>query len=481
MDDLKTLYFRIENPIDNKVKWNKLLNTYSTSYDYEDFASRVIKKEDSDELYYDNDDKKSFSLMMWSIWKNKVLSISDEELRLRIENKELGYDIYEVITTLKSLESVKNYEALQEVLKTPEINKYYTELFDNYNNKVSIYSDFNIKKDNYFNTVLSVRVDATKLYSILKEYVHECVGYDIPYYIKFNECGQKIIVNFYTTVEYFKNNESILSVLRKENNSYFHDTKDLLAGNLSDFITLRNKDYYNPYQYTKERSLILFKSFESVTYEYVLNHFSILVSYKDGRMTISDYISTFVMERVVSQLIMESIKTREEYFNFTNSEDLVKLKEYIKEKLNKNIKDILKDKLYLKKKDDTITLKLNDSKSIKIDVEIILRAIRSLTLTLLNKDSSLEKAYRIRIKNECQFYKVDYDKFCLDAGFSQKLFYNKDQYEKYQTELDRIHKEIEKVESLEALMSTEINDETKEKISSSMAELRQIFNLEEGN
>ena len=107
MDDLKTLYFRIENPIDNKVKWNKLLNTYSTSYDYEDFASRVIKKEDSDELCYDNDDKKSFSLMMWSIWKNKVLSISDEELRLRIENKELGYDIYEVITTLKSLESVK--------------------------------------------------------------------------------------------------------------------------------------------------------------------------------------------------------------------------------------------------------------------------------------------------------------------------------------------------------------------------------------
>ena len=45
MEDLKSLYLRIENPIDNKVKWNKLLNIYSTSYDYEDFYSNLTKKD----------------------------------------------------------------------------------------------------------------------------------------------------------------------------------------------------------------------------------------------------------------------------------------------------------------------------------------------------------------------------------------------------------------------------------------------------
>ena len=43
MEDLKSLYLRIENPIDNKIKWNKLLNMYSVSFDYEDFYSRVTK------------------------------------------------------------------------------------------------------------------------------------------------------------------------------------------------------------------------------------------------------------------------------------------------------------------------------------------------------------------------------------------------------------------------------------------------------
>ena len=481
MDDLKTLYFRIENPIDNKVKWNKLLNIYSASYDYEDFSSRVIKKENDSQVFYDSDDKKQFCLMLWSLWKNKVLAIKDDELRNKVENKEFDYDIYDLITTVRSLDSVKTYEALKEVLKNPIINKYFSELFDDFNHKVCIYSDFNIKKDINYNTVLSIKIDASRLYKVLKQYINECIGYDMTYYIKCNECGKKIIVNFYTTVEQFKNNEAILSVLRKENNSYFYETNDLLSGGLSDFISLRSKDYYNPYQYLKERSLILFKAFDSVTYEYVLNHFSILVSYKEGRMTIADYISTYVMEKVVTQFIQESIKTKEEYFSFTNSEDLIKLKDYIKDKLSKSIKAILKDRLYLKKDKDTITLKLNDSKNIKIDKDIIMRAIRSLTLTLLNKDNSLEKAYRIRIKNECQFYKVDYEKFCLDEGFAKKLFYNKNEFDGYQSELDRIHKEIEKVESLEALMSSEINDDTREKISNSMSELRQIFNLEEGN
>ena len=481
MDDLKTLYFRIENPIDNKVKWSKLLNIYSTSYDYEDFYSRVIKKENDSLVFYDIEDKKTFSLVMWSIWKNKILAIDEDKIREYIETKEFDYDIYDVVKKLRELESVKSFTALQQVLTSPDINRYFSELFDDFNHKVIVYSDFNVKKDNSYNTVLSVRVDSTKLYKLLKQYVSECMAQDLPYYIKYNECGKKITVNFYSSIENFKKNEAILSILRKENNNFFYESKDLLVGNLDEFIGLKNKDFFNTYQYLRERSLILFKSFDSVTYEYVVNHLNILVSYKDGRMNIIDYISTYVMERVVSQLINGTIKTREEYFNFTNSDDLIKLKSYIKEKLSNNMKEILKERLYLKGSDEEIPLKLNEAKTIKIDVDVFMRAVRSLTLTLMNKDRALEKAYRIRIRNECQFYKVDYEKFCLDAGFSKKLFYNKEQFDNYQQEINRIHDDIKKVESFEKLISSEINTDTRSKISDSMTELRQLFNLEEGN
>ena len=482
MEDLKSLYLRIENPMDNKIKWNKLLNIYSASYDYEDFYARVTKKDKKDNsLLFDNEDKKTFCLVMWSIWKNKILSISEDELRVLVENKEFDYDIYDVISKIRNLESIKTYSDLQQVLTDPIINRYFSELFDDFNHKVVVYSDFKTKKDLEYNTIFSIKIDAIKLYKILKIYINECISRELPYYIKFSEYGKKIIVNFYSTIYNFKKNEEILKILKKENYMYFHSNYDILSGNLDDAIALRNKDVFNTYQYVRERSLIFFKSFDSVTYEYIINHLNTLVSYKDGRMNIIEYLSSYVMEKVISQIVDSTIKTSQDYFYIANSEDLINLKKYIKDKLALNMKDILKERLYLKPNGTEIPLKLNDNKTIKIPVETFLCGIRNLTLTLISKDSSIEKSYRIRIKNECQFYGVDYDKFCLDSGFVKKLFYNKKTFDNYQKEISQIHDDIKKVESLENLISSEIDEDTRSKIYDGMNELNQIFNVEEGS
>ena len=167
MDELKTLYFRIENPMDNKIKWNKLLNIYSNSYDYEDFYSRVTKKDKvNNTIQYDIEDKKTFCLVMWSIWKKKLLAISEERLREYIDNKEFDFDVYDVIKDVRDLDSVKSYTALQQVLTNPNINRYFSDLFDDFNHKVIIYSDFDVKKDTSYNTVLTIKVDANRLYKI---------------------------------------------------------------------------------------------------------------------------------------------------------------------------------------------------------------------------------------------------------------------------------------------------------------------------
>ena len=482
MDDLKSLYFRIENPIDNKIKWNKLLNIYSTSFNYEDFYSRVTKKDkETTSIHYDIEDKKTFCLMMWSIWKKKILDIPEDKVRELIDNKEFAYDIYDVIKKLRDLESVKTYKSLQQVLTSPDINMYFSELFDDFNHKVVIYSDFNIKKDNSYNTVLSIKVDASRLYKILKLYINECISQEMPYYIKYNESGKKIIIKVYTTIDNFKANESILNILKKENYMFLDENYELLSGNLNESIAIRNKDYFNTYQYQRERSLIFFKSIDSVIYEYLLNHLNTLVSYKDGRMNIIDYLSTYVMEKVVNELVSNSIKSSQEYFLIANSDDLLNLKKYIKEKLSNNMKNILKERLYLKPSGEDITIVINNEKKINVDVDVFMCGIRNLTQTLISKDNSIEKSFRIRIKNECQFFKVDYEKFCLDSGFAKKLFYNKEKYDNYQKEIDKIHNEIKKVENFENLVSSEINQETRDKISESMSELRNLFKMEEGN
>ncbi len=482
MDELKDLYFRIENPMDDRAKWNKLLNIYSTSRDYEDFYTQVTNKDKvKEEIYYDVEDKKTFCLVMWSIWKKKILSIPEEELRTLIEEKEYDYDIYDVIKSVRELDSIKTYTELEQVLTDSKINKYFSDLFDDFNHKVIIYSDLNVKKNVTYNTVLSVNIDASKLYKILKTYINECISQELPYYIKYNEYGEKISVSFYTTIENFRKNETILNILKKENYTYFFDDMDLLSGRINDLISIRSKDYYNTYQYLRERSLIFFKSVDSVIYDYIMRHMNILVSYKDGRMNVLDYLCTYITEKEVDKLVDKSVKTKKEFFMLANSEDLFRLRNYVKEKLSLNIKEILNQRLFLKPGDEEITLKLNENHSINIKVSTIMSGMRNLTQTLILKDRAIEKAFRIRIKNECQFFKIDYDKFCLDAGFSKKLFYDKEKSETYQQEIDKIHSEIKKVAHLETLMASDKTEENRNLISDSLSELREIFNLEEGN
>lgn len=481
MDDLKQLYFRIENPIDNKIKWNKLLNIYSSSFDYEDFYNFISSKNDSTDICYDSDDKKTFCLFMWSIWKKKLLSIPEEELRTYIDNKVFDFNIYDVIMNLRDLESVKSYSNLEKNLSDPTMNMYYSDLFDDYNHKVVIYSDFDLKKDTNLNTVLSIKVDAINLYKLLKLYINQCLNLELPYYIKYSEYGERIVVNFYSSIENFRKVEEILNVLKKENYSFFHTNQELLFGNIDNWIAIRNKDFFNSYQYLRERSMIFFKSIDSVIYEYILGHTNTLVSYKDGRMNIIDYLSTYVMEKIVSQLLNKSIKNDNDFFNIANSDDIINLKSYIRDKLSINMKNILITRLYLKKPDEKITVQLNPNKSIDIEIGVFMCAIRNLTQTLISKDPSIEKLFRIRIKNECQFYKVDPDKFCLDVGFSKKLFFNKEKYDNYKKEIDKIHDELVKVQSLDELINSEINQNTRDKISDGMNELRSIFGEEETN
>jgi len=481
MEDLKSLYSKIENPIDNKIKWNKLLNIYSASLNFEDFYSRIIKKHKKDNtLEFDNEDKKTFCLVMWSIWKSKILNFSEDDLRYLIENKQFDYDIYDVVGIIRNLESIKTYSALQQVLTNPSINKYFSLLFDDFNHKVEIYSDFNLKNNIMYNTVISIKIDAIKLYKILKMYVSSCLEREIPYYISFQEYGKKIIVDIYTNIDNLKINVDIVNTIKKENQMYFHSYYDLLSGNISDNLGIRNKDIFNKKIYIRERSMIFFKSIDSVTYEYILKHLNTLVSYKDGRMNIVEYLSTYVMENVINDIVKNTIKTTQDYFYIANSEDLINLKKYIKDKLSIRMNEILNDRLYLKEEDYEISLKLNNNKTIKIKTQIFMCAIRNLVLTLMSRDNSLEKAYRVRIKNECEFYQVDYNKFCLDNRFAKKIMYDKKKYLKYQDEIDKIHEDIMKVETLENLISQEITEEAREKIFDSMNELNVIFNVEEG-
>lgn len=476
IDDLKTLYEKIENPIDNKVKWSKLLNMYSQSKDFDDFYLKVDYLKKVRDVYFDEEEKEYFSLVMWSLFKDLLLSFDDDEILSLISLGEFSMEIYDIVRKTSTLDSIKSYTALSELLKENEnINKAYSRIFSIQNNNAVVCSKFGMRRDVENNTVLIVTVDAKHLYGILKTFVNVCIDRELPYFVKFNECGRKVVLNIHVRREDIKRCKEIIELVKKENYMFFYEnTKTLLEGNVDNFISIKNMNNYNRNEYVSLRCLILYKSFDSVLYDYVMKHKSTIVSYKDGRMNLNEYISSYVMEKIVGGLIKNNVKTSSDFFSILNSSDLNSLKDYVKSRLSFMMDDIFNEKLYLKEEDYKVKLKLNNEE-IEIDSTYFLEAIRNLTQTLMLKDKSLEKAFRFRIKNECAFYSIDPDKFCLDMSFGRDMHYTKESYAMYNEELQKIKDEITKMNTLDNLIKTDATKEERDKVESGMGELLSFF------
>ena len=476
MDDLKGLYNRIENPINNQFKWNKILNIYSNSLDYNDFYNNITTKNKSDNCYYYKDDKEKFLLIIWSLFKKLCISFDEEMINEKVENKQFETDFLDLVDLLNNTPSVKDYNELEKILNNDLVKKYFSKIYQENENNIVLTSSFDIARDYNYNIVFTMTVGSENLYGILSDYINKSQESELPINIKFNECGKYICINVYATINNVKKIENLISVIQKENYSFtFDNYYNLLSGDLGSTLTIKNRNYYNENDYYNSRCMILFKSFDSVIFNYVVNHINTMVTYKGGRMNLVDYISNMVTDRVVTELVKKSVKTEKDYANIVNSKGLEEFRVYINDKIYQSLDSVLKEKLYLKDGEDNITLKVNDKKTIDIDVSVYMYAIRSLTPTLLAKDSNIEKLFKIRIKNECGYAKVDPEKFCLDLSFTKKTMFDDTTLKDYEKKVSSIKSDINKLNDLEKLFNNADSEENRKKISTSMQELINMF------
>ena len=477
MDKLNLFYTRIQNPIDNKTKWNKILSIYSSSYDYNDFEKELTNINKSVNPYYINDDKERLSLIMWSMCKNKLLGFDEEKIYEYKTKSIFESNIYDIIKTLKELDSINEYYKLRELLQDEQLKYYYNYFFNvDENSNVTVASNFDVVNDYSYNTVFTVTIASTNLYKFLIDYINIIQSKEIDFLIKFNECGKYIIVNIYSPVYHIVDVEESLSIILKENYGFHYDNiYNALSGDIDDYISIKNRTYFNLNDYNNSRCLIIFKSLDSVLYSYVMNHLDIMVSYKDGRMDILNYISNSVTDRVLYELVSKSAKSKIDYYNIANSDNIGKLRMFINDRICTALPNILKENLYLKDGDYKVNVILNENKNFDIDASIFMYAIRNLTSTLILKDNGIENAFKKRIKNECLFKKVDPDKFCLDKSFTDKILYNEEVMKAYESELSTIKDDIKKLNELEGMFTGEATEEERQKIAANMKELLEHF------
>ena len=214
MDEIKNLYFRIENPIDNKEKWSKILNKYSSSDNYEEFLDSLLKKKKDDSVYYDEEVRNNFFLTMWSFFKRLILSYTEDELNKMIEEKIFESNVFDAISNIRDLPSVKNIDTLMTILNNKDINEYFSMLFRFDNGNVFISSSFLNSRNSENNVLVSFTIDSSKLYTIVKTYIMKAIEREIPYLVTFNEYGKRSVVKVYSSTQNIKTNEDIISIIK---------------------------------------------------------------------------------------------------------------------------------------------------------------------------------------------------------------------------------------------------------------------------
>ena len=129
---------------------------------------------------------------MWSLWKKDIISLSDEKIKYYFQKNIFNTSIYDVVNYVSSLDSIKEYNKLYEILLNDNVRFYFSKYFSENQGNVTITSDFEIASDYNYNTVFNITVGGVNLYKFLFDFVQAALENELEFYIKYNEFGKYI-------------------------------------------------------------------------------------------------------------------------------------------------------------------------------------------------------------------------------------------------------------------------------------------------
>ena len=126
MDYFKNMYDYISNPMDDESLIRNLIATFAEGKDIYDYLTRAHindKKYKNGKHYIAVKD--AFYAKLFKIWKDNVLSLTDNQIEWLIQHSSIKRDYYQLKQYLKTLPDIKTYNEFLALISDNELIEKY--------------------------------------------------------------------------------------------------------------------------------------------------------------------------------------------------------------------------------------------------------------------------------------------------------------------------------------------------------------------
>ncbi len=480
MKELKLIYDLVNSPVEDINIWEKIVNVYSLSQDFDDFYRKINNISNKTSLLeVTNTEREEFLVKCFNIWKNNVLNLNSSQIDFLIKDQVVDNDfanLKDIFLTFGETNSIYN---VKKILINPIIKHYFNNFFTKLNNGYFINSHIDILESSEYIFFLSININVNRLYSFLTHFIDVCNMNKLPFLFKYTEKNNSDeTFTLYVSANNIKKYIDVLSIIRKEHFSIFGNTlePDILMGRYKSWLGCGNRGSSIGFDYLESRSNLIFNSIDDIIYNHVINNFNLEINYKAGKLTLKEYICSAVAYDELNKLVNSETNGDIVRYYSINYNEINELREYLTDKLMQNIESVIRQYERLNNEKSVVVIALKNNRVLNISATTLMSAIRRLTPTLMHKDALLLEKLKTRIKNECTYLGIDPVKLCFDKKIIDNLFSEDDTMYRVFSKIGEMKRVINNIKYVSDMSEAdEVSKEQRSTVTKAMKELDKIF------
>lgn len=452
------IYNNISNPLEDESVLDVLSEVYANrQFKLGGFYGSLVETTDKEYVgKYNPDESNKFYAIAFNKWKNAIVNLTQEEFENLKSRKSYDDRLIKLRNYLKTVPDVTTKKEASKIMNQSFQDEDLNSAMEDYRwDSTSFLTGWLHVKSRYLNAKkgkdfaishrLYLNIEPVDVHKIANKLIKKCDEYNIPYYFKFDEFGDRddtLVV--YSDTEKLPFYINILKEIAKENPEIKTRSKKppILTGKIDGWIGYGSE----PAVRNGKRSsfnLVRSNCIEKAIEEEYENWFSInqnkKIAYKEKQISLMDYIAILKAKKEISRMKLRLAnkpenKTQEEYENYLgyNKKDIqnpalfqtiyTKIREEIK--LNWN-----------NQQQRTKDIKINNGNKKITIYGFRVKELKDLALPYVMKhDTSFRDRVKNKIKEISKKEGIDIEKYCFDVGTKERLL-QVDQNNNYMDEL----------------------------------------------
>ena len=459
--ELVELYKRIQNPLDDSMVMEKLINAYiNSSNGFGGFygqLTRTVEKENKGQYYREDADR--FYSMMFNKWKNSVVSKTKDEFMMLYRQGSYGLDFIKMRSFLKNIQDVSTLDEVNSIVFGKKGDKELEDALEKYiwdslgegSGWVHVCSRYvTAKKDSYPNVEhrLYLNTDSLDIYKMVTYFVEKCDKHHLPYYFKFDQMGSRDdTIVIYSSTENITKYIDILQEIKKEYPELVSRIKEppILTGKIDGWIGYGSEPMKTPdgknNSFNGLRSKIIESAFDNVTKKWIFNNLNRQINYHGKQISFQDYFfvkatSTFISRLEERFKIIEDNAKRscsrkgKTYDSSQVISDLgyslkdiqfSQFQESVYQVLSRKMENSLANFCYRNQEMEPIVMQVRNNRKIYFNNSDLERTIHNLVPKIRKKAPNFIEEVKNQINVDAKKAGIDGDKFCFDIHAKKRL------------------------------------------------------------